>query len=167
MKVEYLFSRNSKVGSKLIAWAASHEDLELDEYPSHIAVLIDELWVLESTFESGVRLLPYKAWQEINEQLYRLPSSVCSSKVLKVSEQIWGHKYDWKGLAYFGFCYVRHIVCGTPFPTKNKWQSERSYFCTELVARLEDKNFSMTSPARVCYEMLLKFEKDSDSRVDL
>ncbi len=65
MKVDYLFSRNPKsTVSKLIAWAAKYEKLKLDKYPSHIAVLLDETIVVESTLLTGVRMIPYSSWKK-------------------------------------------------------------------------------------------------------
>lgn len=157
MKVEYVFSRNQKLGSRLIAWAASFEDLELEAVPSHVAVLIDETWIFESTMLSGVRVLPYEAWLQINEELYRLPSVVDGATALKLAAETWGRKYDWKGLLYFALCYIGLIV-GRKLPEHNKWQRDRHYFCTELVARLERADFSMSSPAKICERMLSKFE---------
>ena len=65
IKVHYLFSKNKKIGSKLIAWGTAHR-CDVDDVPSHVAILVEERWVYESTLSSGVRVIPYKKWKEIN-----------------------------------------------------------------------------------------------------
>ena len=74
MKVDFLFSRRDKIGSKLISWAAKYENLGLRDNPSHAAILINGKFVIEAVMGSGVRIVPYFKWKEINEELYRIPS---------------------------------------------------------------------------------------------
>jgi hypothetical protein len=161
MKVHFLFSRNKKIGSKLISWAASFEKLQLEHLPSHVAVLLDEAWVIESTMNQGVRILPYESWLNINEQLYKFESNVNSSKfVLEAAAKLWGRKYDWVGILYFGIKYIELMLWGRKLPIKNKWQKTEAYFCTELIAILEGKDYSMTSPAHLC-AILMRNKKNS------
>jgi hypothetical protein len=165
MKVHFLFSRNKKIGSKLISWAASFENLQLEHLPSHVAVLLDETWVLESTMSSGIRVLPYESWLEINKQLYKFKSKVVESEVvLKTAAKLWGLKYDWAGVIYFGIKYLQLIVCGRQLPSRNAWQMPRAYFCTELAAMLEGKDYSMVSPARLCASLMHKEESINESK---
>mgnify|MGYP006921285106 CR=1 FL=1 len=64
MKIHYLFSRNKKVGSRLISWASSFFVKDLGKnIPSHIAILIDDRFVIESVLEGGVR--QYKLKQRL------------------------------------------------------------------------------------------------------
>lgn len=157
MKVEYLFSRNKKIGSRLIAWAARFEKLGLDKNPSHIAVLINEELVIESTLGTGVRIIPYSHWKTINEQLHRIPCTEeyrSSKRTLSSAFRLWGKKYDWSGIAYFGYCFLRLIISKIPLPKENKWQKSNKYFCTEYAGSLTGQDFSMHSPARICAEWL-------------
>ena len=71
MKVYYVFSRSPKIGSKLIAWGTKFLVPEIKETPSHGAVLIDNRWVIESTLDSGFRVIHYSKWLEINEELFK------------------------------------------------------------------------------------------------
>lgn len=153
MKVDYLFSRRNRWGSKMIAWASSKEDLSLQEIPSHMAVLLDDTVVIESTFTTGVRMIPYEKWSEINEELYSIPCERHyrhSRNVLEKAYSVWGAGYDWKGIIYFAYCFVRLILLGDALPSANKWQRENKYFCTEFAARLVDEDFSMMTPAKIC-----------------
>jgi hypothetical protein len=54
MKIDYLFSKNNKIGSRLISWAAKFENTGLEYNPSHIAILLNDTWVIESTFFTGI-----------------------------------------------------------------------------------------------------------------
>jgi hypothetical protein len=157
MKVEYLFSRNKKMGSKLIAWASSFEDVGLQDNPSHIAVLVDCTWVFESTLTSGVRVVPYKQWKQINEELYRIPCIVNirdSGETLSKAAELWNMKYDWFGVLFFAWRYLGLILLNKPLPQKNRWEDENKYFCTEFIAKLTNENYSMKSPARICAKWL-------------
>lgn len=153
--IHILFSRNKKIGSKLISYAAKYEKLNLENYPSHVAILINEKWIFESTFNTGVRIVPYNKWQEINEELYRVKYSglLDNQTVLQTAANMWGKKYDWCGILYFLFCYLNLIIFKRELPDINKWQNCNKYFCTEYISILYNKDFSMKSPAKI-YTML-------------
>lgn len=157
MKIHYLFSRNKKIGSKIISWAAKFENTGLEQLPSHVAILMNDSWVIESTFASGVRVVPYFKWKQINEELYKIPCVQdyrSSEEVMQLALDLWGKKYDWLGILYFSVCYIKLIVKKIPLPTINKWQSKDRYFCTEYAATLSGEDFSMKSPARICADWL-------------
>ncbi len=158
MKVEYLFSKTPKsIVSKLISWAAKYEKLDLEKYPSHIAVLIDETLVVESTLLTGVRMMPYKTWKKKNEELFRIPcmeQERSSKEVLEKATQLYGKNYDWVGILFFAWRYLGLIIFGRPLPSKNHWQNDNRFFCCEYAATLTGENLSMKSPARVCRDWL-------------
>jgi hypothetical protein len=157
VKVYYLFSRNKKVGSRLIAWASGLL-LEMDKVPSHVA--LDQKFVAESVLNAGVRLIPYESWLKLNEECYKVSCSTAfkdANEVFAVLADIWGKSYDWKGLTFFALCFLKHLLFKIPFPKENAWQDDDSYFCTEAAARLSgyDKH-SMTTPAKMCLDFLEK-----------
>lgn len=155
MKVEYLFSRNNKMGSRMISWAAKYEKLGIDELPSHVAVLLNDRIVVESTFTSGVRMIPYKKWLQRNKQVDRIPCvnlHRASKDVFEELTRLWGRKYDWSGILYFSFMYFRLILFKKPLPSCNKWQDKNKYFCTEFVEVLSKAGCSMCSPAKLLKE---------------
>lgn len=159
MKVDYVFSKNKKIGSRIISWAAKYEKLGLEKNPSHVAVLMNDQWVVESTFSSGVRILPYKSWLKINEELYKVPCEQryrSSKDVMSHTEHLWGKKYDWRGIMYFAWAYLMLIIFDKPMPKKNRWQRKSYYFCTEYAGRIVGQDYSMTSPARLCAQWLGK-----------
>lgn len=155
MKVEYLFSRNNKIGSRLISWAAKAEKLGLEENPSHIAVLLNNEIVIESTLSTGVRIIPYSKWLEKNRQLARIPCTNLyrpSMDVFAELTSLWGKKYDWKGILFFGLSYLRLMIFKTEMPKENLWQNKDRYFCTEFAAILSGCKCSMDSPAKLMAE---------------
>lgn len=157
MKVDYLFSNNKKVGSRLISWAAKQEVTGLDECPSHMAILLNDTWVVESTFTTGIRIIPYFKWKQKNKELHKIPCDKVnrsSSEVLEKALRLWGKGYDWLGILYFAWAYIKLIVKKESMPKSNKWQNKSKYFCTEYAGSLTDEDFSMRSPASVCAQWL-------------
>lgn len=153
MKIDYLFSKNKKIGSKIISWAASFEKLNLEHIPSHVAVLLDDIWVIESTLFTGVRIIPYSRWQQINTELYKIPCSDTSrdsASILRSATKVWDKDYDWFGILFFALSFLNLIINKKKLPKINKWQNKRKYFCTEFVGLLTDNDFSMISPAKLC-----------------
>lgn len=163
MKVEYLFSKNSRVGSKVIAWASSFEDLSLDDIPSHVAVLLDGTYVVESVLGRGVRMIPYHKWLEINTELYRIPCIqvyTSRSPVLVKLLDVWGKKYDWCGILYFGLMFLRLMAFKTRMPKTNAWESKDKYFCTEFAGKLSGASYEMTTPAKMCDTILKEIDSE-------
>lgn len=162
MKVEYLFSRRPKsIFSKLIAWASEYERLDLIETPSHMAVLLDDSIVVESTFTTGVRMIPYAHWQKKNQELYKIPcfQYYRQSKVtLDRAFRLWGKGYDWLGICYFLKCFIELMIWKRPIPDYNRWQVRTRYFCTEYAGSLTGENLSMKTPAKICDEWLKEMQ---------
>jgi hypothetical protein len=156
MKVDILFSRNEKIGSKLISYASSFENTGLSQIPSHAAVLLDDSIVVESTLSTGVRIIPYANWLTINECLYKYPAgeNFTNREIFKKINNLWGKKYDWGGILFFLICFIRLIIQNKEIPKHNKWQSGNKYFCTEFVGFILGLNGSMKTPAKLCSELL-------------
>jgi len=159
MKIHYLFSNRNKWGSKLIAWASSKQTGCFDEYPSHVAVLINEKLVVESVFGRGVRIIPYTKWKQINNEVYKIPCTQktrSSQEITDEIDRIWGRPYDWKGIMFFTWAFLGFIIFNKPMPKKNKWQRNSHFFCTEFAGRIAGVNYEMTTPAKMLSEMLEK-----------
>lgn len=158
MKVEYLFSRSPRsIASKAIAWASSKEGFKLEKYPSHMAVLIDSTMVVESTFLTGIRIIPYSHWLKTNEELYRIPCATehrDGQDTLNAAFKLWGKNYDWMGILFFAWRFLGLIILDRPMPGKNHWQNKNRYFCCEYAGSLTGEDFSMKSPARICNDWL-------------
>lgn len=153
IKLEYLFSKNDKIGSKLIRWGTKHlSDIPKDRVPSHVALLINERWVLESTLEKGVSVDTWKNWLQRNkvtgryecfqERDYRAIKA--GFKVMK------GKSYDWLGVLYFSWRILLDILRLAKIPKDNPWESDDRFFCSEVVADLlELGDAGMTSPVQI------------------
>lgn len=157
MQVEYLFSKNDKIGSKLICWVSSLLIDDMDEIPSHAAVLLDGWIVMESTLFNGVRSVPYSYWKTINQECYRIPHKKAKTKeeVYKTFVSVFSKGYDYLGVLYFAKCFFMHKFFKVDFPKINKWQRNDRYFCNEFAGRLIGYNkYSMTTPAKMCKDLL-------------
>ncbi len=160
MKIDFIFSRNDKLGSKAIAWGSSlfpeHVNLLDNKIPSHVAVLLNDIFVIESVLNVGVRIIPISEWLKHNELLYKIPHS--SDKTVETVKELlfemYGKKYDWLGITYFAWSMIQYYLFGTLLPKSNKWEREDYFFCTEFAARLIGYNYSMTTPAKLCNDLL-------------
>lgn len=161
MKLYYLFSRNTKIGSRIIAKVSGLLVKDLEKVPSHMAILIIEEnfepLVLESTLETGVRIIPYVNWLKLNEECYKIPCNKerDSKEIFSFIENYWGRKYDWPGISYFAWRFFLHLVFKRDFPKENAWQSEEKYFCNELGGEFAGySKYSMVTPAKMCSDFL-------------
>ena len=157
MKTEYLFSRNEKIGSKLISWGSSlfkSDVTNLDgKIPSHVAVLIDDTFVIESTLSTGVRVIPFSEWEKHNETLFRLPTrgTFTKEEVQSLLFEMYGKDYDWLGIAFFAKTILLYFLFKTKVPEFNNWEQEDKFFCTEFAGRLDGHvDYSTTTPAKMC-----------------
>lgn len=158
VKVDYVFSRNKKIGSRLIAWASGLLIKDLDKVPSHVAVLLDDYLIMESTLMGGVQCLPYSYWKQKHEECYRIPCEQVKrdrEQIAEVFESVYGKGYDYLAVLFFVQCFLAHWMFKKPFPKENKWESKDKFMCTEFAGRLSDYNkHSMTTPAKMCSDFL-------------
>lgn len=154
MGIAYLFSKNKLIGSTIIragtCWV-SNEGFSFDQVPSHAAVLIDETWVIESVMHGGVRIVPYKQWKEINQEIFKLvPKAAPKEHYKDLLFEMWGKKYDKKGILFFAWSILKYKLFNTPMPEINAWEQEDKFFCTEFASRSYDGTTgSMRSPAQL------------------
>ena len=154
IKLHYLFSRKEKWGSKLIGWA-SNKHTPLDNTPSHVALLVNERWVFESTFEKNVNIIEYDKWKAQNIQTHRL---LCSQKrtleeIMNIMRSIKGKKYDWKGILYFTWRFMLFWLFKKDIPDENKLEQPDHYFCCEAVGKVTGMDYSMKTPAGIYIEL--------------
>lgn len=160
-KLYYLFSRNQKIGSRIISWASGLLVKDLEKVPSHMAILIEqentEPLIFESTLDANVRILPYKNWLLINEECYKIqcPKVRTQEEIFAKVYSLWGKKYDWGGIAFFALAFIKHMLFKAPFPKENAWQSDNKYFCNELGGEIAGYGkYSMVTPAKMCSDFL-------------
>ncbi len=155
VSVTYIFSKNNKIGSKIIRWATSHLKTQNYDTPSHAAILVNHRWVHESTLESGVRVVSIDEWSKQNVIVCSIscPVERDYEEIKKYFGVIRNKKYDWLGVIYLGFYILLSRYFGIKIPDKNKWQSDNKYFCTEVIGYMINEDFDMKSPTEV-YEIL-------------
>ena len=162
MKIFYLFSKNEKIGSKIISWASGLIVKDLEKVPSHMAILIElnnckETLVFESVLNGGVRIIPFSIWKTHNEICYKLPcdKKLNLSQIFSYINSMWGKSYDWPGIAYFAWRFLLHFTLKKDFPKDNAWQSDNRFFCNELGGKIAGyPNYSMVTPAKMCSDFL-------------
>jgi len=153
--VHYLFSRRNLIGSKTISWGTKHLYPEFEKTPSHVAILINNRWVHESTLESGVRVMSYPKWLEINEEVAKIESpEVWEYEYIKqIFWYVKNKKYDWMGIIYLGLWMIPSKLFGMRIPTKNKWETQDKYFCSEVMGRMLERNYDMRTPVDILKEL--------------
>ena len=153
IKVHYIFSKNKKIGSKIISWGTNHLEPNIsdEDTPSHVAILVNERWIFESTLESGVRRIAYEEWLKINREVGKFESKEDKTieDVLHLFRQIKDKKYDYKGIIFFGWRLFLNKAFKTPIPKDNKWQSKDAYFCCEVLGTLLNIEYEMTAPVQI------------------
>lgn len=158
MKVEihYLFSKNKKIGSKLISWGTGFIEPEVKNVPSHVAILVNNRWVFESTLETGVRRISYKKWLEINEEVDKIGCTQerTLSEVIEYFRSISNKKYDYQGIVYFGWRVLLKIIFKLKMPIKNRFNRKNSYFCSEVVGKMTGVDCQMTAPVSLARRIL-------------
>lgn len=162
MKVYFVFSRNKKIGSRIISWASGKLLPDMQKVPSHVAVMLEfdeysEPFIVESIMGTGVRIIPLSSWLKINELCYQIQckTQLSISDISSIIVDIWDKDYDKLGILFFGCCFLKHFLFKVPFPKTNLWQSNDKYFCTEAAAKLAgyDKH-GMVTPAKMCWDLI-------------
>ncbi len=150
VSLDILFSKNDKLGSKLISWASS-KTVSMCEVPSHVAILVNKKWVFQSTLEKNVHIMSYKEWLTINEELYsvHISENFEFDEIKTLFRSLEGKKYDWGGILFYAAAWTVNQVFGLKFPKKNLFQSKNRYFCCEVAGIILKQDYSMTNPAQV------------------
>lgn len=158
--VHYLFSKNSKIGSKIISNLTQYiHPNELS--PSHVAILINNKYVFESTLNTGIRLIKYNEWIKHNTELKRLEclQNWSMEKFKKVLRKVRGKKYDYPGVLYLGYRLILNKLFRIKIPEKNIFDHKYRYFCCEAVGNMTRINYEMTTPIEVMYNIQLEINK--------
>lgn len=161
--IHYIFSRNKKIGSYIIREGSHFLAPNIEDAPSHVCLLIDNKWIVESTLEYGFRVISYKKWLKINEELYKIKSKDqwTMEMIKKHYKPLKNKEYDYWGVIYFGWSVVLMKLFGIQKPVKNKLNSENKYFCTEVIGKMTNTNYEMTAPIE-----LLQILIDQESSIN-
>lgn len=155
--VFYFFVKKDKVGAKLIRWGTKRKDQDMQNTPSHMGIVMNGMWSIDSTISNGVEMdyfpeyvKDYEAvavYRDLGE--IRKPGEV-AAEIMKKARHA---KYDWKAVLYFGWRRALEIFFKIPMPKKNKWESKNSWFCNEMYELVRGDDYSMASPNDVMHEM--------------
>lgn len=160
VKVDYLFSKNHKIGSKLIRWGTAFLSLSTKKIPSHVALLINNKWVIESTLESGFRVISYNKWKSFNIELFKLRciQGRTFKEIKELYKPLKNKKYDYLGVIYFSWRIALMKFLGIPKPKKNLFEHKDKYFCCEVISKMTGVSYEMTAPV----ELLVKIQNALD-----
>lgn len=161
VSVFVLFSKNDRIGSKIIRFFTKNENKYKIPTPSHVALLIDERWVFESTAEKGIHITPYSKWLNNNEICFiTYLNDYPYEFIKKLYRSLDQKKYDWLGLIYLSIWTVLNRLFCVSLPERNCLERSDKYFCTEVLEHLIDKDLSMYSPTKVMIHLI---DKDKQS----
>jgi hypothetical protein len=154
--VHYLFSNNHLIGSRAIVWGTNHlYELDNKGIPSHVAILINEKWVLESTLNTGVRVEGYSKWLSHNNEVAKIE---CKEQrywedIKIMFKETKDQKYDWAGVIYLGIWLAINKVTGLDLPSDNAIHNEDKYFCCEVMAKMTGLDYQMTPPVKIMVDL--------------
>jgi hypothetical protein len=153
--VSIIFSKNKKIGSWIIRLFTTRiTPIPFENIPSHVALLINNRWVFESTITSGIRVISIEKWLEQNELIY---TSSCQeqaySELKNKLKPLKNKKYDILGLIYFGYRLFLYQVFGIQIPNKNLAHITKKYFCSEVIGVLKNEDYSMKAPVQIMWEL--------------
>jgi hypothetical protein len=155
VSVHYLFSRRDLIGSKLISYGTRHLYPEFKNTPSHVAILVNDRWVHESTLDTGVRVMSYEKWLELNEEVAKVacPIEWEYEDIKNLFRSIQDKKYDWLGVIYLGLWMIPSKLFNVKIPEHNAWENPNKYFCSEVMGYMLNSNYDMKPPVEVLKEL--------------
>ena len=154
--IKYLFSRNKLIGSRAISWGTKHLE-NVEDTPSHVAVLLNSKWVVESTLETGVRVISYAKWKIKNREVEAIEclQSWTMAEIKELFRPLKGLKYDYLGVLYFGWKIALNKLLRIKIPVENKFSHDNKYFCCEVIGKMTGVDYDMTSPV----QLMVKIQK--------
>jgi hypothetical protein len=160
--VDVLFSSSPKIGARIISGGTAHLAPEVNQAPSHVALLVNGRWVHESTGKTGVQVLSYPQWLQMHREVARIPQPAREyQEIADQYRKIKGKKYDYLGIVFFALALIPsflayHLFGAKDFmlPKVNMFQNPNKYFCCEALGYLLGKCYSMHAPVQVLSELL-------------
>lgn len=155
MKIHYLFSKNQKIGSKIISRGTNFLVLGIEDTPSHAAILLNGRWVVESTLESGFRVIPYSQWLEINIEIEKIECNKewTMQQIKELYRPLKTKKYDFLGVLYFGWRVLLQKLLNIKKPEHNRFNHTDKYFCCEVIGVMTRVSYEMTAPVELMFNI--------------
>lgn len=138
MSIHFLFTKNSKFGSKLIRWG-------LNEDSSHFAVGFDigpdNRGVVFHSHFHGLGITWASDFLRKNEVVYTLTPVFqlkldAEERLYQAVVRNYGVGYDFKGFIYFVFAGIGHRLFGRKIGKTNRWGDKRDLLCTEVAENM-------------------------------
>lgn len=128
---------------------------EFKNTPSHVAILVNNRWVHESTLDSGIRVMSYERWLELNDEVTKI---TCEREwdyenIKTLFRNIKDKKYDYLGVAYLGLWMVPSKLLHIAIPNKNILECPNRYFCSEVMGYMLNDNYDMKAPVQILKEL--------------
>lgn len=156
--VQFVYSNNKLIGSKIISWSCRDHGQLVDETPSHFSILLWDWIIIESTMLYGVRPKLYSTFKDHNKILARFVPKENSHTVFNVAKDMANsarnYKYDFLGAIYVGWCSVRRFYFNKKIPATNKYQNARKVFCNEIYGLMYGGDVSMKHPNWLMKDMM-------------
>lgn len=155
--VFYFFVKKDKCGAKLIRWGTKLPGQSMEDTPSHMGIVMNGKWSIDSTMFSGVEMDYFpeyiKEYKEVaiyqDTEETRNSSEVAAELMTRARRST----YDWKAILYFAWRKACHKFLKVTMPQQNKWEDPNSWFCNEIYEIVKGKDYSMASPNDVMQEM--------------
>lgn len=159
VSVHALFSKNDLIGSRLISCGTKHLSPSINNTPSHTALLVNNRWVHESTGHSGVRVISYDKWKEINKEVDRV--YLFDKEYQEIADEyrkIKDKDYDYLGVVFLGICIFLSLF-RFKIPNKNPLENSNKYYCCEVLGYLTNEDYDMMAPNQILALLYKKYGK--------
>ena len=157
MPIQFVYTNNDLIGSKIISYATKLEGQDRIEVPSHFSIVVYEWLVIESTLTTGVRFDHITKFKERNRILKVFSPESDAKEYFKRAKEmtykIYKKRYDFLGAIYLGIFQLLNTHFGIKMPKKNRFDSGKRFFCNELYSFITGEEMSMTHPNDLMIEM--------------
>lgn len=155
--IQFIYSSNNKIGSKLIRFATREKDQLLCEVPSHFSILIWEWIIIESTVLYGVEPKLYAKFKDHNKIIAafapKYDQKTATDIAKRVAESNRNASYDLAAALYLGVYEILNYYFGVAIPEKNRFDNSKDFFCNEIYRDLYGGDVSMKHPNALLKEM--------------
>jgi hypothetical protein len=155
--IRFVFSNNSKCGSKLISYVTAEPNQQIIEVPSHFSIVLWQWVVIESTMLRGVEPKLFAKFKDHNHIIAEFAPKDSGREAAdlakKIAESNRNAAYDIHAALYLGVHELLNRWFGTPIPAKNRFDNAKEFFCNELFREWYGGDVSMKHPNALLHEM--------------
>lgn len=156
--VSFLYTNNSKCGSRLISWATRDHGQRTEDTPSHFSILLFDWIVIESTLARGVEPKLYSKFKEQNKLIAKFVPTADKRDAAKIAKKVADDNnnagYDFLGALYLGWHSLMRFYFDRKIPKVNKFENADLFFCNEIYKDLYGGDVSMKHPNWLMKDMM-------------